>query len=96
MKSIKLSKEFETWFSSLRDFKAQSIIKARIYRLECGNYGDYKYLSDGVLELRIFYGAGYRVYFTERVGEIVIILAGGTKSGQSRDIKKAIEISKLF
>ena len=96
MKSIKITKEFESWFSSLRDRKAQSIIKARIYRAELGNYGDYKHLSDGVMELRIFYGSGYRVYFTESGGEIIIILAGGTKSGQSRDIKKAIEISKSF
>lgn len=96
MKSIKLTEEYQTWFSKLRDHKVQSIIKARIYRMEVGNYGDYKYLNDGVMELRIFYGVGYRIYFTERAGEIVIILAGGTKSGQSRDIKKAIEISKLF
>ncbi len=96
MKDIRLTEEFEKWFVKLKDHKTQSLIKARIYRMEFGGYGDCKYLTEGVLELRIFYGAGYRIYFCERDGEIIIILAGGTKSGQDRDIKKAIEISKRF
>lgn len=96
MKSLKTTKEFDYWLTKLRDRKARIIIQSRLDRVEDGIYGDYKYLDAGVMELRIFYGAGYRIYFTERAGEIVIILAGGTKSGQSRDIKNAIEISKLF
>ena len=94
MKIVKITGEFDKWISSLRDRKARAIIQARIDRAEEGNYGDYKSVGENVLEMRIFYGAGYRIYFTERDGEIIIILAGGTKSGQSRDIKKAIEISK--
>lgn len=96
MKTIKTTEEFEKWFVSLRDRMAQTRIKERIIRVECNNYGDYKSVGEGVFELRIFYGAGYRIYFVERGEEIIVILAGGTKSGQQRDIAKAIEISKRY
>lgn len=96
MKHIKITEEFEKWFTKLKDRKTRIVIQSRIDRLEEGHYGDNKYLTDGVSELRIFFGAGYRIYFCERDGEIIIILAGGTKSGQSRDIKKAIEIATRF
>jgi len=96
MKKVQTTKEFYKWFSGLRDRNAKLKIQARIDRAEDGNYGDYKNVGEGVLEMRIFYGEGYRLYFIEREESLVIMLAGGTKSGQERDIKKAIEISKLF
>ena len=94
IKNIETTEEFENWVIALSDSKAKSIIEKRIYRVGQGNYGDYKSVGDGVLEMRIHYGAGYRIYFVERGKEIIVLLAGGTKSGQNRDIKKAIEIAK--
>jgi putative addiction module killer protein len=96
MKIVKTTAEFDKWFDSLRDGKTKSIIRTRMYRAEDGNYGDYKSVGDNVLEMRIFYGAGYRLYFTERGKEIIIMLAGGDKSTQTKDINKAVEISKLL
>ncbi|MEZ5691173.1 MAG: type II toxin-antitoxin system RelE/ParE family toxin [Rickettsiales bacterium] len=95
MKDVKITDEFAKWVSGLRDHRAKALIDKRIYRAASGNYGDYKSVGEGVLELRIFYGAGYRIYFVERGSELIVILAGGTKRGQQRDIKKAIDISKL-
>jgi putative addiction module killer protein len=85
---------FDDWFSGLRDRQARAKIQARIDRAELGNLGDYKAVGEGVFEMRIFYGSGYRVYFVRRGAEIVILLAGGDKSTQSADIAKSIELSK--
>ena len=63
MKSIETTEEFENWVTALSDSKAKAIIEKRIYRVGQGNYGDYKSVGGGVLELRIHYGAGYRIYF---------------------------------
>ena len=73
------------WLKTL-DKDTQRRIKSRIARLELGNYGDYKKLTDGILELRFMFGSGYRVYFAE-----IILLYGGDKKTQSKDIKKAIK-----
>jgi putative addiction module killer protein len=80
---------FEEWFDDLSDAHAQERILARIARLRSGNPGDWKALGDGVFELRIDYGPGYRLYFGQEGVEIVILLAGGTKGTQPRDIKRA-------
>lgn len=94
MKSVLTTPQFDKWFDGLRDSKTKRVIQTRIDRLEEGFYGDYKHLEAGVMELRIFFGAGYRIYFVERAGEVIILLAGGDKSTQSRDIKKAVELSR--
>jgi putative addiction module killer protein len=80
---------FHDWLSNLRDAKGRALIEARIDRLEIGNFGDCKPVGEGVLELRISFGPGYRVYFAEDGPEIVLLLIGGDKGTQARDIKTA-------
>jgi putative addiction module killer protein len=87
---------FERWHACVKDQKAKIAIARRIERAEHGNLGDAKTVGNGVSEMRINTGAGYRVYFTMRQKVIVILLAGGTKSTQQADIKKAMELSKEF
>ncbi len=94
MKAILKHQNFTTWFDALRDKQVKVRIQVRIDRVELGNYGDCAPVGEGVLELRMTFGSGYRVYFIERDLEIVVLLAGGDKSTQSNDIKKAIELSK--
>ena len=89
MFTVSQTEEFRDWFEALRDRKARAAIDARIRRLTIGNKGDSKSVGDGVSELRIDVGAGYRVYFTGRGKEIVILLCGGDKSSQKRDIPRA-------
>ena len=94
MKTIHTTKVFDDWFAGLRDKQAMRRIQARIDRAEDGNFGDCEPVGEGVSEMRIHYGSGYRVYFTQRGMEIVILLAGGDKTTQSRDIKTALEIAR--
>ena len=91
---IKKTYTYETWFISLRDAMAKARINARITRLSMGNAGDVKPVGQGVSELRIDHGPGYRVYYTQQGTEIVILLAGGDKSSQSKDIQTALQLSK--
>jgi putative addiction module killer protein len=84
---------FEQWFNRLRDVRAQARIQVRLDRIELGLLGDAKYF-DGIGELRIDYGPGYRVYFVKRGKAIVILLCGGDKSSQQRDIAKARQLAK--
>ncbi|MBR0873024.1 type II toxin-antitoxin system RelE/ParE family toxin [Bradyrhizobium tropiciagri] len=84
---------FESWLNQLRDERARARIQIRIDRVELGLMGDVKYF-DGIGELRIDYGPGYRVYFVQRGKTIVILLCGGDKSSQKRDISKAKELAK--
>ena len=86
---IRQTEAFAKWHLGLRDRKAQTIIAGRIARVAAGNLGDCKALGDGLSELRIAFGPGYRVYFTMQDGQIVILLAGGDKSTQARDISAA-------
>ena len=83
------TKSFTKWLNGLRDHRAKLAIAARITRIEAGNMGDVKALGGGLNELRIDYAAGYRVYFTVRAGAVILLLAGGDKSSQTRDIEKA-------
>ncbi len=85
---------FRTWIQGLRDERAQARINIRIRRLSLGNVGDSKSVGEGVSELRIDYGPGYRVYFARRGAEFVILLAGGDKSTQDRDIQTAKALAK--
>lgn len=82
------------WERKLRDRKARAIIAARVDRLAFGLAGDSKAVGDGVMEMRIHYGPGYRVYFTRRGSEIVILLCGGDKASQTRDIEAAKRLAK--
>ena len=81
--------DYARWFGKLRDQRARARIDIRIRRLSLGNPGDVKPVGEGVSELRIDYGPGYRVYFAARGPEVVLLLVGGEKSGQARDIARA-------
>ena len=86
---MKKTDVFVQWLDELRDIRARARVQARIERLAAGNPGDVKPVGEGVSEMRIDYGPGYRVYFTRRGNEVVILLAGGDKSSQDTDIKTA-------
>ncbi|WP_294244752.1 type II toxin-antitoxin system RelE/ParE family toxin [Propionivibrio sp.] len=89
------SETFSRWVGKLKDRQAIARINARIRRLaETGNFGDVKLVREGVSELRIDYGPGYRLYCMQRGSVLVVLLSGGDKSTQSADIKRAIEIAK--
>lgn len=94
---IQKTSEFDKWLRKLKDLKAKAKILFRIQRIETyGHFGDWKSVGDGIRELRVNFAKGYRVYFTEKDGKIIILLMGGDKSTQQNDIKKAKEIwSKL-
>ena len=94
MTEIRKTDALVDWPDSLRDIHARARVLVRIERLAAGNPGDVKPVSEGVSELRIDYGPGYRVYFKKRGRELVILLAGGDKSSQTRDIKKALRLAK--
>ncbi len=85
---------FTKWLVGLRDAQTRLRILRRLDRLESGNYGDFKSLKDGVFELRLSFGAGYRVYFGEEGDTVVILLCGGDKSTQDKDIDTAKEYWK--
>ncbi|RYX89904.1 MAG: type II toxin-antitoxin system RelE/ParE family toxin [Bradyrhizobiaceae bacterium] len=90
---IQSSVEFDQWIDTLRDRRAAAKVFDRIQRLEDGNPGDIKSVGDGILEMRINYGPGYRVYYTQRGSVIVLLLCGGDKSTQAKDIRRAIQIA---
>ncbi len=89
MIQVRQSETFRSWLADLRDRRAVARIAARIDRLKLGNPGDVKSVGDGVSELRIDYGPGYRLYFKQVGQEIVLLLCGGDKSTQDRDIERA-------
>jgi putative addiction module killer protein len=93
MYSILTTEQFDTWFDDLRDRKAKTLVQVRIDRMENGNFGDCQPVGNGVSELRIHYGAGYRVYFKRSGLEIIVLLVGGDKSSQPKDIKTAITLA---
>ena len=84
---------FANWFDGLRDHKAKSKIAGRIARIELGLLGDVKSVGDGVSEVRIAFGPGYRLYYTRRGERLIILLVGGDKSSQRRDIATAKEMA---
>ncbi len=91
---VEQTSNFLQWHKELRDLRAKIAIARRIERAENGNLGDIKSVGEGVSEMRIDVGAGYRVYFTTRGNEIIILLVGGDKSTQQNDIKRAIKLAK--
>ena len=86
---IKTTLTFDSWLSKLKNLRAKAKINARIKRLEFGNFGDIKSVNDGIFELRIDEGQGYRIYLKNQNGVLVILLCGGDKSTQEKDIKQA-------
>jgi len=94
MIEIRKTELFAKWLDNLRDVQAKARVLVRIERLASGNAGDVKQAGEGVSEMRINYGPGYRVYFVQRGSELIILLAGGDKSSQSRDIKTAIRLAQ--
>jgi putative addiction module killer protein len=91
---IRQTAEYESWFEKLRDLQAKARILARIRRLSLSNLGDIKPVGEGVSELRITYGPGYRIYVKQQGGVLVILLVGGDKSSQTRDIERAKELAR--
>lgn len=96
MFTIRETTEFADWLSGLRDAQIRARIARRIYRLADGNPGDVKPVGEGVSELRIDLGPGYRVYFVRQGAIVIILLCGGDKSSRSRDIAKAKKMAKAL
>jgi putative addiction module killer protein len=94
MIEIRKTDVFAKWIDELQDIRARARILVRIERLAAGNPGDIKPVGEGVLEMRIDYGPGYRVYFKKIGQKVVILLAGGDKKSQSKDIKTALRLSR--
>ncbi len=91
---VRMTAVYRDWINGLRDQVARARIQVRVDRLVHGNPGSHRVLRQGVSELKIDVGPGYRVYFTERGGELIILLAGGDKATQRRDIEHAIELAR--
>jgi putative addiction module killer protein len=96
MFEIRQTAEYTSWFAALRDERGRMRIAARIYRLSLGNAGDAKSVGRDVSELRVDTGPGYRIYFTRRKGVIVVLLCGGDKGSQDRDIKTAKALAEQW
>jgi putative addiction module killer protein len=94
MLEVYKTEEFSRWLKKLRDRNARARIQARIDRMALGHFGDVKSIGEGVSELRVFFGPGYRIYFTRRSSIVVVLLIGGDKSSQSRDIQKALDLAR--
>lgn len=94
MIEIRQTEVYAKWFNSLRDRQAKARIDVRIRRLSLGNPGDVKPVGEGVSELRIDYGPGYRIYFVQKGQTFVVLLAGGDKRTQDRDIRTALDLAR--
>jgi len=94
MVEIRKTERFAKWLDGLRDLHARARVMARIERLASGNPGDVRPVGEGVSEMRIHYGPGYRVYFTHRGRELVILLAGGDKTSQASDVRTAVGLAR--
>ena len=94
MIEVRKTEIFAKWLDGLRDIRARARIQSRIERLATGNPGDVKSVGEGISELRIDYGPGYRVYYKKHGQKVVILLAGGDKSTQTKDIKTALRLAQ--
>ena len=88
------TEEFGNWLGGLRDRTTQIRLLMRLRKASQGNLGDVKQVGEGVFEMRVFFGPGWRMYYVERAGALILMLGGGEKSTQSKDIKRAIQLSK--
>lgn len=91
---IKNTKVFNKWFSCLKDAATKRKVLARFARVENGNFGDFKQIDNNLCELRFFFGGGLRIYYTVFNDRVILLLVGGNKSNQSKDIEKAKQILK--
>jgi putative addiction module killer protein len=91
---VRMTEVYRDWINDLADRTSRAQIQMRVDRLAHGNPGQHRHLTHGVSELKIDVGPGYRVYYTEREGEVIILLVGGDKSTQQQDIKTAIALAK--
>jgi putative addiction module killer protein len=91
---VRRTERFDKWLAAVRDGRARAIISARLFRLTRGLVGDVKPIGEGVSELRVNYGPGYRVYIVQRGAALVIVLGGGDKASQDRDIRDAKAYAK--
>jgi putative addiction module killer protein len=96
MYTVLRSDTFDKWLAKLKDTKGKARILARIRSAELGNLGDVKPVSKGIREMRIHYGPGYRVYFIQKGQLVILLLVGGDKSSQKRDIKRAIALAEML
>ena len=87
--TIESTSQYDKWFKKLKDTPARIKILARLSRAENGNFGDHKQLGKNLYELRLFFGPGFRIYYTIKSGRIILLLVGGDKSSQQKDINKA-------
>ncbi|WP_206950973.1 type II toxin-antitoxin system RelE/ParE family toxin [Trinickia acidisoli] len=94
MTELRKTSEFARWIDDLRDARARARIQIRIQRLADDNHGDVKPVGGGVSELRVDYGPGYRVYYTQRRGVCILLLCGGDKRTQDRDIRQALDMAR--
>ncbi|MBN3723351.1 type II toxin-antitoxin system RelE/ParE family toxin [Burkholderia sp. Ac-20379] len=88
------SNEFADWLSGLRDQRGKARIAARLISAQLGNFGEYRVLAEGVCEMKIDFGPGYRVYYVRRGNVVYVLLCGGDKSTQDKDIKRAIRLAR--
>ncbi len=91
---VQMTEVYRDWINALRDRTIRARIQVRVDRLVHGNPGQHRHLGEGVAELKIDIGPGYRVYYTERNGELIVLLAGGDKSSQQKDIAMALELAR--
>jgi putative addiction module killer protein len=90
---VRVTEVYRDWINSLKDLAARARVQVRVDRLVHGNPGQHRVLTDGVRELKVDFGPGYRVYYTERGGNLIVLLAGGDKSTQAQDIRTAIALA---
>jgi putative addiction module killer protein len=91
---VRMTEVYRDWIDALKDRTARARVQVRVDRLVHGNPGQHRNLGRGVSELKIDFGPGYRVYYTERAGEFVVLLAGGDKSSQQKDLETAIALAE--
>ena len=96
MFSVRPLPEFTAWLDGLKDNKVRGVVTERIKRLSFGLLGDFKAIGDGIIELRIDFGAGWRLYYTQHSAQIVVLLAGGSKRTQKKDIQRAKSLAALL